>query len=83
MTRINPNQVANKAVSQALDNGVSVQTLRQNGVALLTKQLQMDGILPPGMSQQQLDQVRMALALAIEQLAANTQPADVTGGVTA
>ena len=44
----------------------------QNGVALLTKQLKMEGILPKGISTAALNNVKMALALAIEQLAANT-----------
>lgn len=71
------------AVKTALAEGVSVQTLKAQGVKLLMKDLKADGILPKGMTAAQMRDMQMALALAIEQLAANTQFSQPDGGVTA
>lgn len=74
---------AQVAVKTALANGVSVDKLKTDGVKLLMKDLKADGVLPKGITKTQMADMKMALALAIEQLAANTQFSQVDAGVTA
>lgn len=81
--KINPQAIANQAIDRALKQGTTPDVLFNMGVKLLMKDLKTEGILPKGTPKATLDQVKMALGLAIQQLAANTQPAEVTGGVTA
>ena len=79
--KFNPSTVANRAVKSALDNGVSPKALQESGQKLLAKQLKLDGVFA-GLNRVQTEQLSKAIAIAVDQLAANTE-SRLASGVTA